>query len=126
LLERRREEILEERRRVLDNPTGDEEGEKAIQAYRAKQKAYEADDKAQQDREARYYRLINDLQKLKGVRLVASTLVWSEGFPVDGSSALSRYFDDRPFKAALWFQAAGDSGGQAWTGLFRDVDDNGV
>src|SRR5262249_58322723 len=37
-----------------------------------------------------------------------------------------RYFDDKPFKAALWFQAAGDVRGQAWSGLFRDVDGNGV
>jgi hypothetical protein len=63
---------------------------------------------------------------MKGVRLVASTLVWTDGYPVDGSSALSRYFDDRPFRAALWFQAAGDSGGQAWSGVFRDEDGNGV
>jgi hypothetical protein len=26
----------------------------------------------------------------------------------------------------LWFQAAGDSGGQAWSGSFRDEDENGV
>jgi hypothetical protein len=45
---------------------------------------------------------------------------------VDGGSALSRWFDDRPFKAALWFQAAGDTRGQAWSGLFRDADGNGV
>src|SRR5262249_25291338 len=66
------------------------------------------------------------LKALKGIRVVANSLVWSEGHPVDGSSALSRYFDDRPFGAALWFQAAGDTRGQAWTGMFRDADENGV
>jgi hypothetical protein len=49
-----------------------------------------------------------------------------EGFPVDGGSALSRWFDDRPFGGALWFQSAGDTRGQAWSGLFRDADGNGV
>ena len=57
---------------------------------------------------------------------MASALSWHDGFPVDGTSTLSRYFDDRPFRAALWFQAAGDTRGQSWTGLFRDADDNGV
>src|SRR5690349_20501778 len=67
-----------------------------------------------------------DLDDLKKVRIVNSGLIWNDGHPVDGGSALSRYFDDRPFKAALWFQAAGDARGQAWTGLFRDADDNGA
>src|SRR5205823_1904996 len=31
-----------------------------------------------------------------------------------------------PFRAALWFQAAGDTAGQAWSGPFRDEDRNGV
>jgi hypothetical protein len=60
------------------------------------------------------------------VRIVSSGLIWNEGHPADGGSALSRFFDDRPFKAALWFQAAGDTRGQAWSGLFRDADGNGV
>jgi hypothetical protein len=70
--------------------------------------------------------LQRDLRDLKGVQVVASTLVWNQGHPVDGGGTLSRYFDDRPFKAALWFQAAGDTRGQAWAGLFRDADGNGV
>ncbi len=57
---------------------------------------------------------------------MASALGWDEGFPADGGSTLSRYFDDRPFRAALWFQAAGDTRGQSWSGLFRDEDNNGL
>lgn len=76
-------------------------------------------------RTQRWFDLEANLRRLRGVRVVASTLVWTDGFPVDGTSALSRYFDDTPFKAALWFQAAGDTRGQSWAGLFRDVDDNG-
>jgi hypothetical protein len=125
-LERRREQMQEERRVALAYPSDDEEGRKLLDAYRKKQAAFDADAEAYRQRERRYIRLLSDLRRLKGVRLVASTLVWTDGFPVDGSSALSRYFDDRPFKAALWFQAAGDSGSQAWTGLFRDDDGNGV
>src|SRR5262249_27803797 len=58
--------------------------------------------------------------------VVASNLVWDEGQPVDGGSALSRYFDDRPFRAALWLQSSGDTRGQNWRGLLRDADGNGV
>jgi hypothetical protein len=124
-LDRRAEELREERARIF-GMSSDEENAKRLEAYRAKQAAYDKDDEAHRKRRDRYFRLLEGLQKLKGVRLVASTLVWPEGYPVDGSSALSRSFDDRPFKAALWFQAAGDTGGQAWAGNFRDADHNGV
>src|SRR5262249_37712178 len=38
----------------------------------------------------------------------------------------ARYLDDSPLRPALWFQAAGNARGQAWTGLFRDADADGV
>jgi hypothetical protein len=67
-------------------------------------------------------------------------LVWGSGHALDGASELSRYFDERftvptsrvkSFKAktpggVLWVQAAGDTRGQTWAGLFRDEDGNGV
>ncbi|MFO0844547.1 MAG: hypothetical protein U0797_19480 [Gemmataceae bacterium] len=125
-LDREREVLVEERRRVLADPVADEEGLKRQAEYRKRRDAFEAEEKAHAGRRDRYFALFGDLQRMKGVRLVASTLVWTDGYPVDGSSALSRYFDDRPFRAALWFQAAGDTGGQAWSGAFRDEDGNGV
>src|SRR5262249_4771415 len=91
-----------------------------------KQAALDRDEEALKARQRRYLQFLRDMQKLKGTRVVASTLVWSEGYPVDGGSALSRYFDDRPFRAALWFQSAGDTKGQAWSGPFRDADHNEV
>src|SRR5262249_54040799 len=74
----------------------------------------------------RYVQLQAALRGLRGVQVVASGLVWNVGLPVGGSSALSRYFDDRPFHAAIWFQAAGDTRGQSWSGLFHDADGNAV
>ena len=74
----------------------------------------------------RFLRLNEDLRGLSSVRVVATGLTWHEGQPVDGGGALSRYFDDQPFKKALWFQAAGDTRGQAWIGLFRDRDGDGI
>src|SRR5262249_10588360 len=82
--------------------------------------------KATDQRARRLLDLRDDFRSLKGIRVVASSLAWYEGQPVDGSGALSRYFDDRPFRAALWFQSAGDTRGQSWAGLFRDGDGNGA
>jgi hypothetical protein len=74
-----------------------------------------------------------DLASLRGVGVVASPLVWNDGYPLDGLDALSRYLQfppdllpGRPRPMPLWFQAAGDSRGQTWGGLFRDADNNGV
>ena len=39
--------------------------------------------------------------------VVVSGPVWNEGYPANGSSPLSRWFDDRPFRGAMWFQAVG-------------------
>src|SRR5581483_3134776 len=95
-------------------------------AYFDKQKAYDLDLARFHAVLDRYLQFQRDLASLRGIRVVASALSWHDGFPVDGTSALSRYFDDRPFRAALWFQAAGDTRGQSWSGLFRDADGNGV
>jgi hypothetical protein len=100
--------------------------QKAAILYRVRQRIYDRDARAFHQRQSRYLRYQQDLLGLRGIRVAASSLSWNDGYPADGTSALSRYFDDRPFRAALWFQAAGDTRGQSWTGLFRDADGNGV
>jgi hypothetical protein len=95
-------------------------------AYIKARGALDRDQRAYLGRFQRFLRLLADLQHLRGINVVASTLVWNEGQPVDGSGPLSRYFDDRPFGAALWFQSAGDTRGQSWSGPFREVDGDGV
>ena len=52
--------------------------------------------------------------------------MWNDGYPLGGASGLTRGLDDRPFHHTVWFQAAGNTRGQSWTGLFRDTDGNGV
>ena len=102
------------------------EGDRAFILYRVRQRIYERDARAFHQRLARYLAHQQNIRSLRGIRLVASALSWHDGIPVDGTSALSRYFDDRPFRAARWFQAAGDTRGQSWTGPFRDFDGNGI
>jgi hypothetical protein len=125
-LQQRREQLLEERRQVLENFRQDEASVKRREAYFKNQAELDRQEQEHQRRQQRFLDLMRELSNLKGIRVVACTLVWSDGYPVDGSSALSRYLDDLPCRAALWFQAAGDTNGQAWAGLFRDVDGNGV
>lgn len=155
-LDKRRNRLAEERREVMNTfPASDEalqrllkqaeeknltpeqvekleafqrlpERERAFVLYRVRQRVYDRDARGFQQRLTRYFQQKQDILSLRGIRVVASALSWHDGFPVDGSSALSRYFDDRPFRAALWFQAAGDTRGQSWSGLFRDADGNGI
>jgi hypothetical protein len=125
-LRKRRDELKIERKRVLDNFDDDEENRKARKDYFEKERAYERDERLVAERERRYLTLLRNLRGLRGVEIVSCSLVWPTGYPVDGSSTLSRYFDDRPFKATLWFQSPGNTRGQVWTGLFRDEDQNGV
>jgi hypothetical protein len=125
-LEQRRVQLLAERRSVLDNFSQAEAMVKRRAAYFKNQAEFDRQEQEHERRQQRFLDLVRDLVSLKGTPVVACSLVWSDGYPVDGSSALSRYFDDSPFRTALWFQAAGDTNGQAWGGLFRDVDGNGV
>jgi hypothetical protein len=96
------------------------------EAFDKKQADYNRRDRQYHESVERYFQLLKDIQSLKGIQIAASGLVWNEGHPANASSALTRYFDDQPFKAALWFQSAGDTSGQAWSGLFRDANGNGV
>jgi hypothetical protein len=125
-LGKRRDALAEERRLAFQDFRQEGEAVKRREAYLEKQKTFDRDNERFHATLSRYLQQKRDLAALHGIRVVASALSWHDGFPVDGTSALSRYFDDRPFRAALWFQAAGDTRGQSWTGLFRDADGNGV
>jgi hypothetical protein len=77
-------------------------------------------------REARFRMLMADLRSLEGIDIVANALVWNHSYPLGATSPLSRWLNEAPGKKPLWFQAAGNTGGQTWSGLFRDEDGNGV
>jgi hypothetical protein len=125
-LEETREKLLQERKVVLDNFKQDKASVDQRETYFKKQQEFEQREQQLNQRRGRYLKLQADLQALKGIHIVACSLVWNEGYPVDGSSPLSRFFDDKPFRSALWLQAAGDGREQAWSGLFRDRDGNDV
>src|SRR5262249_19441504 len=152
-LSARRRELQEERKKAQDNIVFEEgnsmlpELKKKYEESQARLKKVTSDledlKKAENEYQARVQRFLSlrsELTALSGVRVAVCPLIWGSGFPLDGASELSRYFDERfsvpvsrvkPFAArqpggVLWVQAAGDTRGQTWAGLFRDDDSNGV
>jgi hypothetical protein len=85
-------------------------------------------------REARYRVLLEDIRSLVGVDVLVNPYSWNDGFPLGGSSPLTRWFNARALikpgpsvsPEPIVFQSAGNTRGQTWTGLFRDDDRNGV
>jgi len=88
---------------------------------------YQAESERQYSkRENRFHDLIRAIKSLKGIAIVSCSLGWSDGYPLSGAGGLSQLLEERPRPRALWFQSAGDHNGQCWTGLYHDVDGNGV
>jgi hypothetical protein len=122
----RRQALLEERRRVFEDLSETDEAVKRREDYQKRQADFDREEREFQGLLTRDLEHQKALLGLKGVRVVASALVWDSGHPGGGASALSRFLDDRPFPCALWVQAAAAVPGQTWSGLFRDADGNGV
>ncbi|HEX3315133.1 MAG TPA: hypothetical protein VHR72_09605, partial [Gemmataceae bacterium] len=86
------------------------------------------------EREERYRVLLERIRTLTGADLLVTPYVWNDGFPLGGSSPLTRWFETRATikpgpttpPEPLVFQSAGNTRGQSWTGLYRDVDRNGA
>lgn len=115
-----------ERRILFQNFDGNEEGVKEREAHFRKTKDLEAEETRYQNRVDRLLKLERDLRDLSKLNVAVNTLVYHQGHQVDGSSPLSRYLDDRPFRNTIWIQPGGDIRGQTWAGLFTDRDQNGV
>lgn len=128
-LRSRREDLRLERKAVVDDFRQDEELDREIvdrrKAYFKKLAELEADEQAYQQKLERFIKANEDQRALKGIKVVACSLVWNAGYPLGGASAISRFLNDSPFPA-LWFEPAGNQREQAWAGPFRDADGNGV
>jgi hypothetical protein len=86
------------------------------------------------DREERYRILLERIRTLVGIDMLVTPYLWNDGFPLGGSSPLTRWFNAKAAVTPgpstppepLVFQSAGNTRGQSWTGLYRDVDRNGA
>ena len=141
LAQRRRAARLEYQRAFEDFSAEDAARQRRIAAQQALRKL-DAEEGALLNRQIRIEELERGLARIAGAQVVLSQLQWNTGFALDAASAISRYLDDwltprkgaytrhlsrpNPEQPPLWFQPAGDTRGQAWTGVFRDADRNGV
>jgi len=138
---RQRRSVLQEERRFILNNFEDETGLQRdygilgpARAWVFSEREWHALRLAEWDRaaeelrarEQRYLWLMNDLRSLKGIQIVACALVWNDGYPLGGASALSRALDNPSTSPVLWFQAAGNSRGQSWTGPWHNRAGHGV
>lgn len=119
LMKKPQDKLTAEEKELLDEI-------KRYDAYFKSRADFERDHKAYHDRAERFLALEREFRGLHGIRAVVNTLLWDEGYPLANDNVLSSYFDERPFRAALWFHAAGDTRGQLWSDYFRDGDGNGV
>jgi hypothetical protein len=128
-LRTRREDLRLERQAVLDDFRQDEELDREIvdrrKAYFKKLAELEGDERAYQQKLERFIKTNEDQRDLKGIQVIACSLVWKDGYALGGASALSGFFNDAPFPA-LWFEPAGNQRQQVWAGSFRDEDGTGV
>ena len=95
------------------------------------------EEKTLNERNERFFNLVETIRSLEGITLIANPLVWNDGFALGAASPLSRALErtpstqlisrgGRPFVTPLiWLQAAGNTRGQTWSGLFHDEDGNG-
>jgi hypothetical protein len=121
-----------------------QESEERIQRAEQALKDLEKQDAELIARTQRFLDFKASLAQLRGTRVVVCPLTWDAGYALDGANPLSRYIDEKPFvgdpgdvtptrikslqkhRGTVWVQAGGDSRGQTWTGLFRDVDRDGA
>ncbi|MFO0965145.1 MAG: hypothetical protein U0793_06110 [Gemmataceae bacterium] len=79
-----------------------------------------------QDRLRRFRLFLSDLLSLGRTQIAVWSLDWPSGYPLGGAGPITRWLNDNSRKGPLWFVAAGNTRGQAWSGAFRDDDGNGV
>jgi hypothetical protein len=123
-LQLRRSKLMEERSLLLDQFGPEQEDLKKRQEMLKKMEELERDEQALRQSQKQYLDLVSSLASLRGLHVVSNTLLWNDRWALGGSS-LARALDEC-CPPTLWVQAAGNTRGQSWSGLFRDVDGNGV
>jgi hypothetical protein len=132
---RRRTARIEYQRAFEDFSDDERARQRRVAAQQALRKL-DTDEAALLARQLRIEDVERGLARVAGAQVVLSELQWNTGFALDAASPVSRFLDDwltprhgaytrhltRPNPSAppLWFQPAGDTRGQTWTGVFRD------
>jgi len=77
---------------VLDDFRQDEEHIERRNAYFKKQAELEGAERDYQQKLQRFYKILEDERGLKGIHIVACSLVWNDGYPLGSASLISRFF----------------------------------
>ncbi len=102
-----RAQVLDERRRILEDFTDESDQARAFRFLGpvygwvfsprtwsiARLEYVDKLEKTLDERNRRFFKLIDDIRSLDGISLVASPLGWNDGFALGASSPLSRAFD---------------------------------
>ena len=139
----RRRDARAEYARAFEDFSDDEAARRRRVAAQQALRQLDREEAAVFARQLRVEELERNLARVAGAQVVLSQLQWNTGFALDAASPVSRFLDDwlvrprggaysrhltrpNPSEPPLWFQPAGDTRGQTWTGVFRDADNNGV
>jgi hypothetical protein len=131
LLQVRREELLEERRVILNDFTDDSDKRDHLEFlgpvfawlysdrewHRLRMEYHDELEAEHRQREVRFRAHLKSVRSLKEIPILVNALTFDSGYPLGAVSPLSRVLDDP--KAPLWFQAVGNTRGQSWLGPFR-------
>jgi len=135
-----RQDLVKKRTELLDTFSDSDEIKSKLDALTRELAQLDREIAVLDRRRQTLVRLLDDLMLLPQTRVVANSLVWNTGHPLNGGSELAQELDRRFGVFApqaliggqkrqarlLWFQSAGDSRGQSWAGTFRDSDNNGI
>lgn len=127
----RRAFLLEERKPILEDFTDETDRELYLgflgpvyawlysdrEWHRARMQFHERLEAEHNAREDRYRTHLKAIESLAGIPIVVNAFEWNSGYPLGSASPLSKALDEN--KGPLWFQAAGNTRGQAWFGSYR-------
>jgi hypothetical protein len=123
----RKSQIDVKRRLALRN-FGLEGDEKAARdAFRQEEAKYFQDLAALNDKDQRALAFRRMVQTLQGADSVVVGLVWDPGYALaPGATLFGRVLAPEMLRSASWVQAIPRRGGQSWSGLFTDEDQDGA
>ncbi|HZZ79692.1 MAG TPA: hypothetical protein VFE62_14325, partial [Gemmataceae bacterium] len=131
LLKVRRDELLEERRIILNDFTDDTDKKAYLEFlgplyawlysdrewHRLRMEYHNKLEDEHRLREIRFRDHLKEVRSLNGIPILVNALSVDSGYPLGASSPLSRILDEPT--GPLWFQAIGNTRGQAWLGPYR-------
>lgn len=131
LLQVRREQLLDERRAILNDFTDDTDQRQYLEFlgplyawlyndrdwHRLRMDYHDRLEADHRLREIRFRTFLKGVKSLQGIPILVNPLSFDSAYPLGSVSPLSRALDDPG--GPLWFQAVGNTRGQNWLGPYR-------